>query len=187
MEDSTMREPVNPHILLERTHEPDCRFVAAWLIKVAEAQDFWSEALTDSEFSDQILLIHAAATPDLAAFALEILGELERSRHVAALGLYSDEDGLFCIELALLVQLGFFVRAGTSYQMAVPDRITFANVKQAALDLLSTAEDEGDGFEILLPERLLNTLPQAESEAWRSRLIAMRDSSTDAPSDRKMH
>ncbi|SHI04238.1 hypothetical protein [Bradyrhizobium erythrophlei] len=134
MEDSTMREPVNPHILLERTHEPDCRFVAAWLIKVAEAQEFWSEALTDPEFSDQIGLIHVMATPHLAAFGLEILGELERSRHVAALGLYSDEIGLFCSELTLLVRLGFFVCAGTSYHMTVPDTITLAKVKQAALD-----------------------------------------------------
>jgi hypothetical protein len=187
MEDSTMREPVNPHILLERTYEPDCRFVAAWLIKVAEAQEFWSEALTDPEFSDQIGLIHVMATPDLAAFALEIVGELERSRHVASLGLYSDEIGIFCSELTLLVRLGFFVCAGTSYQMAVPDTITLAKVKQAALDLLSTAEDKGDGAEILLPERLLHTLPQAEAEAWRSRLIAMHDFSTHAPSNRKMH
>ena len=180
-------EPANPYILLEKTREPDCRFVAAWLIKAAEAQEFWSEALTDPEFSDQISLIHVMARPHLAAFALEILGQLTRSRHLAAFGLYSHEIGLFCSELTLLIRLGFFVSAGTSYQMAVPNTITLAKVKQAAIDVLSTAEDGGDGVEILLPERLLHTLPQAEAEAWRSRLIAMRDFSTHAPSDRKMH
>ena len=37
----------NPHVLLEMSDEPDCRFVAAWLSKVAEAQTFWSQALQD--------------------------------------------------------------------------------------------------------------------------------------------
>jgi hypothetical protein len=185
--DRPSRELANPHILLERTHEPDCRFVAAWLIKAAEAQEFWSEALNDPDFSDRIGLIHAMAIPQLAAFALEILGELDRSRHIAALGLYSDEIGLFCSELTLLVRLGFFVCTGKSYQMVVPDTITLATVKQAALDVLSTAEDGGDGIEILLPERLLHTLPQAEAEAWRSRLIEIRDFSSYTPTHRKMH
>jgi hypothetical protein len=78
---------------------------------------------------------------------------------------------------------GFLYRS----PVAIIAQATPAKVKQAALDVLSTAEDEGDGVEMLLPERLLHTLPQAEAEAWRSRLIAMRDFSTHAPSDRKMH
>ena len=35
----------NPNVLLEMSDEPDCRFVAAWLIKAAEAQALWSQAL----------------------------------------------------------------------------------------------------------------------------------------------
>ncbi len=29
---------VNPHVLIEMTDEPDCRFVAAWLFRAAQAQ-----------------------------------------------------------------------------------------------------------------------------------------------------
>jgi hypothetical protein len=170
--------PTDYRVLLEGSYEPDCRFFAAWLLKAAEAEELWTEALADPEFSDQISLLHAAARPNLAACALEVLGELERrSRNIAAVGLYSsDEIGLFCIELTLLVRLGFFMRGeAAGYQMVVPDTITLADVKQAALDVLSTAADEGDGYEILNPERLLHTLPKAEAEAARSRLVAMRD------------
>jgi hypothetical protein len=171
------KEFVNPYVVIEKTDEPDCRFVADWLIKAAEAQDLWREALSDPEFSNKILLIHCAAMPDLAAFALDILGELQRSRFVVALGLYSDEGCLLNIELTLLVWLGFFVCEQLSYRMVVPDTITLARVKQAALDLLSTAEDQGDGIEVIVSERLLHTLNRTEAEAWRSRLLAMRDSS----------
>ena len=41
----------NPHVLLEMSDEPDCRFVAAWLTKVAEAQTLWSQALNDHQFA----------------------------------------------------------------------------------------------------------------------------------------
>ena len=85
----------NPHVLLEMSDEPNCRFVAAWLIKAAEAQALWSQALDDHRFADHVLFLHADGIPDLAAAALEILGELEHQCHVAAHDLYSDENGLF--------------------------------------------------------------------------------------------
>src|SRR6185503_15419056 len=109
----------NPHVLLEMSDEPDCRFVAAWLSKAAEAQTFWSQALQDPQFDDHIQLLHGDGIADLAAAALEILGELEHHRHVASLDLYQHEDGLFSIEFVMLVQLGFFVVGGSSYWMAI--------------------------------------------------------------------
>jgi hypothetical protein len=75
----------NPHVLLEMSDEPDCRFVAAWLFRAAQAQSFWTQALSDREFADHVGLLHAEGDPDLAAFALEILGELEYRHHVASL------------------------------------------------------------------------------------------------------
>ena len=77
-----------PHVLLEMSDEPDCRFVAAWLTKVAEAQTLWSQALKDHRFADYVLVLHADGIPDLAAAALEIFGELEHHCHVMALDLY---------------------------------------------------------------------------------------------------
>ena len=164
----------NPHVLLEMSDEPNCRFVAAWLIKAAEAQALWSQALDDHRFADHVLFLHADGIPDLAAAALEILGELEHQCHVAAHDLYSDENGLFSREFGLLVQLGFFVVDGPSYWMAIPEVITLTAVKQAALGVLSTADDLGDGIEVIQPERQLHTLSGIEAEACRSRLIMMR-------------
>ena len=170
----------NPHVLLEMTDEPDCRFVAAWLTKVAEAQTLWSQALKDHRFADHVLVLYADGIPDLAAAALEIFGELEHHRLVAALDLYSDKNGLFSREFGLLVQLGLFIVVGPSYWMAIPEVVTLTAVKQAAFDVLSTAGDTGDGLEVVQPERLLHTLSAIEAEAWRSRLIKMRrfDAST---------
>src|SRR6266436_9357358 len=96
----------NPHVLLEMSDEPDCRFVAAWLTEAAEAQTLWSQALNNRRFADRVQLLYTDGIPDLAAAALEILGELEHHCHVAALDLYPDENGLFSIEFGLLVQLG---------------------------------------------------------------------------------
>ena len=171
----------NPHVLLEMSDEPDCSSVAAWLTKVAEAQTLWSQVLQDPQFDDRIQLLHADGIANLAAAALEILGELEHQRHVASLDLYKDEDGLFSIEFGMLMQLGFFVGVGPSYWMAIPEVVSLRAVKQAALDVLSTAEDLGDGNEIIQPERQLHTLPATEAETWRSKRIMMRrfDASTD--------
>ena len=150
----------NPHVLLEMSDEPDCRFVAAWLIKVAEAQALWSQALNDHRFADHVMLLHVDVIPDLAAAALEILGKLEHHCHVAALDLYSDQNGLFSREFGLLVQLGLFVVVGPSYWMAIPEVVTLTAVKQAAFDVLSTADDFGDGLEVVQPERQLHTLSE---------------------------
>jgi hypothetical protein len=86
--------------------------------------------------------------------------------------------------LALLAQLRFFVWVGERYLLAVPEKMTFAMVKQAAFDLISTVSDPGDGLEIVQPERLLHLLSQADAEAWRSRLIEMRHFNASAPGDR---
>ena len=169
----------DPHVLLEMSDEPDCRFVAAWLIKAAEAQCFWSEVLDNPESARLLQLIYADGIPDLAAAALELLGELEHHLHVVSLDLYSDTSGLFCRELGLLVQLGFFVSNGQSYRMTMPDQIVIETVLQAALDVLSTVCDAGDGIDVIQPESQLRTLSLAEAEALRSKLFAMRRFSSD--------
>jgi hypothetical protein len=182
-----MKKLVKTHVLLEMTDQPDCRFVANWLTRAAEAQDFWSQALNEPDFADQTVLLHILVIPDLAAFALEILGKLENLRHAVALDLYPDEDGLLCIELTLLVQLGFFICVDGSYRMAVPETISLGKVKQAALDVLSTVGDINFDEDVVQPELLLCTQPQSQAEARRSRLIEMRNFNTDARYDRTVH
>lgn len=121
------------HVLIGMIDEPDCHFVSFWLAKVAEAQTLWSCALGEPDFADHVLPLHAVSIPDLAAGALEILGELEHWRRLAALALYPDHDHVRCHELALLVLLGFFVSVGGWYRMDIPERITLAIVKRTAL------------------------------------------------------
>src|SRR5688572_22850635 len=140
----------NPHVLLEMSDVPDCRFVAAWLFRAAQAQSFW-QALGDGELADQLSPMKADEEPDLAAFALEILGQLEHRHHVVALDLYSDDSGVIRYEFALMERLGFFIHREHSYWMSVPKTLTLAAVKRAALEVLSTAEDDGDGLELIWP------------------------------------
>jgi hypothetical protein len=164
----------NPHVVVETTDGPDCRFIASWLTKAADAETFWSDALNDPDFADRVGLLHVDGIPDLAAAALEILGELEHWCGVAALALYPDHGGLIDRELGLLMRLGFFVAADGRYRLSIPEQVSLAAVKRAALDVLASAGDMGDGLAVLQPERLLQTLPKAEAETQRSRVLAMR-------------
>ncbi|MGY4513345.1 hypothetical protein [Bradyrhizobium sp. USDA 3650] len=161
-----------PHLLLEMTEEPDCRFLAAWLFRAAQAQRLWSRALEERDFADHVALLHADGIPDLAARAMEIFGELEHQHHVATVELNPDTDILFDREFGLLERLGFFTYSGDSYWMALPKVLTSAAVKRAALEVATTVEM--DGLELICPERLLHTLSKKEAEGLRAGLMARR-------------
>jgi hypothetical protein len=62
--------------------------------------------------------------------------------------------------------------------------MSLAAVRQAALDVLSTARDEGDGVEVLQPELLLRTMSKEEAERSRTRLIEMRRFARTSEADR---
>lgn len=114
------------HLLLAMSDEPDCRFVAAWLFRAAQAQNLWTQALDDPEFADHVMLLQADGIPDIAAFALEIFGELERQHHVAVMNLH--EDSFVGREFGLMERLGFFVCGREGYRMTSPKTITLAAV-----------------------------------------------------------
>jgi hypothetical protein len=167
----------NPHILIEMTGKPDCRFIGAWLLKAAEAQSFWSQALRDPAFEAASSALCTWCQPNLECAALETVTALRQQdppfhgytmHFVLAVELGFGESGVFGTELAVMVQLGFFVLAGRSYRMTVPDSVTLEGVQRAVLKVASTADQD------IYPERLLHTLPQEEAEAWRSWLIQKR-------------
>lgn len=172
------------HVLIEMTSEPDCRLIGSWLMKAAEAQTLWSEALRDREFDNRVSDLCAFCEPSLECAALDILCELKRRDHVLATDLYAIDPDCFSFEFGMMVQLGFFAFNGRSYQLTVPDTVTLENVQQAALNLVATASDVGDGVEVVQPERLLHTLRKTEADAWRSRLIAMRGFNAHSPRGR---
>jgi hypothetical protein len=162
------------HVLIEMTDEPDCRFIGSWLIKVAATQAMWSEALRDHDFEKRVMDLCAFCEPNLECAALEVIDALQHRSHILAADLDDIETSVFGIEFGLMVQLGLFAFTGRSYQIAVPETVTLEGVRQAALNLLSTASDVGDGFDVVQPERLLHTMRETEADALRSRLIAMR-------------
>jgi len=159
------------HLLLETIDEPDCRFAAAWLFRTAQAQNLWTQALGDPDFAEHVLLLHADGIPDIAAFALEIFGELALQHHVAVMNL--EEDSFLGREFGLMERLGFFLCGRGSYRMTMPKTITLAAVRRAALEVESTTALE-DGLEVIQPQNLLQTFPKAEAEGIRARLIALR-------------
>jgi hypothetical protein len=168
------------HIVIEMTDEPDCRLIGSWLMKAAEAQALWSEALRDPDFKNRVADLCVICVPSLECAALKILFELQQRDHVLATDLWTDPYDLN-VEFGMMMQLGLFTFNGRSYRITVPETVTLETVQQAALNLVATIEDVGDGLEIARPERLLHTLPETEAEAWRLRLIAMRRFNADAP------
>jgi len=158
-----------PHIVLEMTHKPDCRFIGSWLVKVAEAQAYWSQTLRDPAFATSASALCWSCEPNLECAALEALSALRQGEppfhsykesRVLAVDLDGCESGAFGTEFAILVQLGFFALVGRSYRMVIPESVTLEGVQQAGLKVASTKAD-GEGIQ---PERLLHTLPQAEAE-----------------------
>jgi hypothetical protein len=167
------------HVLIEMTGKPDCRFIGSWLLKAAEAQSFWSQALRDPAFEAATSALCTLCQPNLECAALETLTALRQQdppfhgyamHFVLAIDLCDWESGAFSVEFAMMVQLGFFTLASGSYRMTVPESVTLKQVQQAALKVAST-EADGDGAK---PERLLHILPQADAEASRCTRLALR-------------
>jgi len=151
------------HILIEMQYDCDCRFAGTWLLKVAEAQSFWSETLEDPAFEGSASALCWSHDPWLERAALEALSALKRTNspfhsgkasHVLAVDL--EFSG---VEFAAMIELGFFVLVDQTYQMTVPASATAEQVRRAASKIAST---KADG-EIVQPARLLRTLPQAEA------------------------
>ena len=166
-----MRMDDSVHVLIEMTNEPDCRWIGSWLMKAAEAQTFWSQALRDPDFESRVFGLCAWCIPHLECIALEILAALKQQHHVIAVDLngIENQSPIFSTEFAMMVHLGFFAPAEVSYQMTVPESATLEKVRLAALKVASTEKDD----EGVQPERLLHTLPQAEAEAWRCTRLAL--------------
>ena len=146
------------HVFIEMTNESDCRFIRSWFIKAAEAQRLWLQAFRNSSFREWALPLCVYVVPDLECAALFFFGELEQRQVIAV-----DVDGDLTVELAMMVHLGFFMRAGQSYRLTVPDVISLEKVQEAALFVMSTAKDLGFG-PVVEPERLLHAVPEAQAE-----------------------
>ena len=156
----------DPHILIEIPN--DCRIIGSWLLKAGEAQSFWSETLRNPAFKNQAAALSWWCEPSLEYAALEAVSAVMKTdppfhsyktRHVLAVDMDFVETGAFIMEFAVMVQLGFFVLDGHTYQMTVPESVALEQAQRAFLKVASTAADG----EPIQPEILLHTLPQAEA------------------------
>ena len=171
----------NPHVLLEMSDEPDCRFVATWSAKRRKLRPFGHRHCKIPNLMTIFSFFTATVSPISQPRHIEILGELEHHRHVASLDLYQHEDGLFSIEFVMLVQLGFFVVGGSSYWMAI-SRSGDAHSGEAG-GFGCAINDRGLGWPRDTSTRAsIAHVVCGEANAWRLRLIMMRRFGTERKS-----
>ncbi|MBR1326887.1 hypothetical protein [Bradyrhizobium ottawaense] len=161
----------NHHIVMSMTPSPNCRLFASWLQKVAEADEFLFQMLSMPAFADLKDAWHLIAPPDIQAAAVEVLCALRTDKewtfHAAnggcamSVGLDQADNFQFGIEIAVLVQLGFFTLVDGRYHMSVPEAVTPELVQAALLKVASTQVDDTGAQ----PQCLLHSMPEAEAEA----------------------
>ncbi|BBO03329.1 MULTISPECIES: hypothetical protein [Bradyrhizobium] len=159
------------HIVMSMTPSSDCRFFASWLQKVAEAGEFLSQAMGMSQFANLIRSMHMFAPPDIQAAAVEVLCALRTDKEwpfhtsndgcAMAVGLDQADNCQFGVEVAILIQLGFFTLLDGRYHMSVPETVTPELVQAALLKVASTQVDDTGAQ----PQCLLHSMPEAEAEA----------------------
>ena len=121
--------------------EVDCRFLGSWLLKVAEAQSLWSEALRDPTFKDSVSALGSWREPDLDCAALEALRGFRNGDPRFHSYLLVGFEFVESWEFAIMVQLGFFDK---SYRIALPESVTLEGVRQAALMVAATKKAEAE-------------------------------------------
>jgi hypothetical protein len=145
----------DPHILIGMADESDCRLIGSWLLKVAEAQGFWSQMQDCPPFENSEAALCWWDYPSLECAALEALSALKQTNWwLLDSGETSHDLAFYGFEFAVMIQLGFFVLADQTYQMTVPESVTFEQVQRAALEVAATK-----AYRVIVqPERMLRTL-----------------------------
>jgi hypothetical protein len=152
--------------LIEGPRWADTKFYGNWLLAAAKANDLWTEAINDPSFREQVDRLLIVYYPDFNIRATVLLSRLEQNLASLVVNLDGEEEPE---EFAMMVGMEFFVLTGQRYQMVIPPRLTLGKVKEAALAL---AETEDEDF-CLHPEHIVTTIPDAEAKEWQSRLRGM--------------
>ena len=116
------------------------------------------------------MLVTMCCIPDFAIGATVLLSRFEKNLASVTVGLNRDDDEKFN-ELAMMCEMGFFIRTGERYQMVIPTDLNMETVKRAVLKFARTEDEDG----CLRPESLVVTMPYAEARAWQSRLRRMNE------------
>jgi hypothetical protein len=155
-----------PHILVEGPGRGNVAFFGKWLSAAAKADALWNEAIKDRIFKQQVELLTVIYIPDFGMAALSFVFAFQKSLISFMVPLHCElmEDLHEVEELVVMIEMGFFVRTGQHYKMAIPVDLNIKTVKMAALKFVHTADEVS-----LHPESLVATIPYAEAKAWQSR------------------
>jgi hypothetical protein len=153
-------------VLIESPGWLDASFYGKWLLAAFEAQKLWSEAVqSDCEFRSQIDHLEVLGSVLLGTEAFKVVGKIAENVRTLIVRVDSDLGD----SVALLARMGFFALTGARYQMILPTRLDAKIVKDAALALAATEDDE---FAIH-PEHLLKIMPLSSAQRWHDRLQQM--------------
>src|SRR5262249_44470636 len=123
------------------------------------------EVMKDPRFMKMVDRLMITSVPDFSITATVLLSWLEKNLTSLVVELYEAEGEDF----VMMVEMGFFVRTGERYQMAIPTRLNMRKIKAAMLKLAQTEDEQY----YLHPEYLVATMPYAQTKEWQARLYQM--------------
>jgi hypothetical protein len=159
-------------ILVAGPHWGDAEFYGNWLLAAARAEAFWKKACSEPDFGIAVDRLSVVYRPEFGIAAYVLLSLLKDHRTSFVIDLNEDEVVDYFV---MMSAMGFFVRSGQSYQMAIPTDLSLAKVKAAALNYAQTEDAEYS----LHPELLVSSMPLAEALQCQMRQLAISDFQLD--------
>lgn len=163
---STNEQSHRHYVVIEGPPVGNPTFFVQWLSRGAQAEFLWANAKNDQCFYREVCQLETIAIIDFGTEALEFIKDLCDASSGFTLDL-DDGCGAQGEIFALMVQLGFFQRAGRHYKMTVPERLGFRSLKDAMRRLIATKCGENDGIH---PELFLKVLTLSEARQCLSAL-----------------
>jgi hypothetical protein len=164
-------EPIResePYIMIEGPQwGPNAEFYGRWLLAAAQADALWKEAIKDPVFEKQVERLMVIYFREHNLEASLLLFHLQENLESFIIQFDSEEGEWF----AVLAEMGFFVRTSHSYQITIPTELTMETVKNAALKLAQTEDEDY----VLHPEDFIATMPYAYAKAWQCRRRDMNE------------
>jgi hypothetical protein len=152
----------------------DAAFIGAWLTAAAKVQALWREAKTDADFAERIRLVtdsweSSLAHPGFATAAYGFVMQLHDDATSFVVDISTEDGGAF----VMMAHMGFFVRDGDHYRMAIPSELTLSQVRAAAFAFAATETDGEEGC-YLRPEQLVSgAMSLTEAKAKQRRMKAI--------------
>jgi hypothetical protein len=153
-------------VVIEGPEPDDAISFVRWLSSAAQAQTLWRSAKENKIFYEEVMQLDVIGSVDFGMEAIEFIKDLRPDLTFFICDL-DDACGVQGEMFACMVDLGFFSWSGTHYKMAIPEALTFARLKSALRQLMSTKHNEDDGSH---PECLVNVLTHSDARAHLCRL-----------------